>query len=65
MAGFQTYLPPNDESPGVWVEKAGFLIGVAGIGLSLLAAVSGVEPAWDRMLLTAIPPRMPEPREAA
>jgi lantibiotic modifying enzyme len=33
---------------------AGFLTGVAGIGLALLAATSSVEPAWDRVLLASI-----------
>ncbi|MFP5286028.1 MAG: lanthionine synthetase C family protein [Thermoanaerobaculia bacterium] len=35
----------------------GFLTGAAGIGLALLAAVTPVEPEWDRLLLVAIPPR--------
>ena len=34
-----------------------FLTGAAGIGLALLAAVTPVEPEWDRLLLVAIPPR--------
>lgn len=42
--------------PGSWKAEPGFLLGAAGVGLALLAAVSGVEPAWDRVLLTAIPP---------
>jgi len=32
------------------------LTGVAGIGLTLLGAVSPVEPAWDRALLCSVPP---------
>jgi hypothetical protein len=40
-----------------WQEDPRFLSGAAGIGLALLAAASPVEPAWDRLLLTAIPPR--------
>lgn len=31
--------------------------GVAGIGLALLAAVTEVEPGWDRLLLMTVPPR--------
>lgn len=46
---------------GSWRADPGFLIGTAGIGLALLAAVSEVEPAWDRVLLTSVPPR-PETR---
>ena len=31
-----------------------FLLGAAGVGLALLAAVSDVEPAWDRLLLASL-----------
>ena len=41
----------------MWKTEPGFLSGVAGIGLGLLAAVTDLEPAWDRVLLVAIPPR--------
>jgi lantibiotic biosynthesis protein len=34
-----------------WTGDPGFLTGAAGIGLALLAAVSPVEPEWDRLLL--------------
>ncbi len=40
----------------LWAADAGFLTGAAGIGLALLAAVTSVEPKWDRLLLVAIPP---------
>jgi lantibiotic biosynthesis protein len=43
------------EDGQMWKEP-GFLTGAAGIGLALLAAVSEVEPAWDRVLLVSIPP---------
>jgi hypothetical protein len=36
------------------VDSPGFLEGVAGIGLALLAAVSPVEPAWDRLLMASL-----------
>lgn len=36
-------------------EQDGFLTGAAGIGLALLAAVSPVEPRWDRVLLLSGP----------
>lgn len=39
-----------------WRAEAGFLTGIAGIGLALLGAVSPVEPAWDRVLLCSVPP---------
>ena len=38
------------------MSEPGFLTGAAGIALALLAAVSDVEPAWDRVLLVSIPP---------
>ena len=34
-----------------WIADPAFLGGAAGIGLALLAAISPVEPAWDRLLL--------------
>lgn len=34
-----------------WVEERGLLNGAAGVGLALLATVSDVAPAWDRVLL--------------
>jgi lantibiotic modifying enzyme len=52
LAGFQVWN---------WVERttscADLLEGVAGIGLVLMAAVTEVEPQWDRLLLVAVPPR--------
>jgi hypothetical protein len=33
------------------------LMGVAGIGLALLAATSTVEPAWDRVILSNLAPQ--------
>jgi lantibiotic biosynthesis protein len=37
----------------------GILVGIAGIGLSLLASSSAVEPCWDRIFLLDIPPLSP------
>jgi len=37
--------------PTTWEEDPGFLTGAAGVGLALLAAVTDVEPNWDRCLL--------------
>ena len=34
-----------------WVDDASFLTGSAGVGLTLLAAVTDIEPKWDRLLL--------------
>jgi len=38
-----------------WKKDPGLLTGAAGIALALLAAITPVEPAWDRMLLVSIP----------
>jgi len=52
VGGFLSFSPVDDDFDNlVWNADAGFLGGSAGIGLSLLAALSDVEPAWDRLLL--------------
>jgi lantibiotic biosynthesis protein len=40
---------------GKRLDHPGFRIGSAGIGLALLASISSVEPAWDRLLLASAP----------
>lgn len=42
-------------APVRWSEETGFLTGAAGIGLTLLAALTPVEPAWDRVMLLSLP----------
>jgi lantibiotic modifying enzyme len=39
-----------------WRAAAGFLTGAAGVAMALRAAGTPIEPAWDRVLLVAIPP---------
>ena len=56
VAGFAAMTVGRDDKP-CWVAEPGILMGGAGIALALLAAVTPLEPAWDRMLLVAIPPR--------
>jgi hypothetical protein len=34
-----------------WVGRPGLLTGAAGVGLSLLAAATSLDPSWDRCLL--------------
>jgi len=52
IAGFRAWrAQPSPQ--GEWVAEPGFLEGAAGIGLVLLAAVSSVEPEWDRILLVS------------
>lgn len=56
IAGFSAWLPSGPDRESEWQADAGFLTGAAGIGLALLAAVTPVEPEWDRLLMVAIPP---------
>jgi len=62
IAGYPSYLPLERGAVGAgdWSPQPGFLIGAAGVGLALLGMVSDVEPSWDRVLLTAIPPQEQE-----
>ncbi|MCP4570919.1 MAG: lanthionine synthetase C family protein [bacterium] len=55
VGGFLTYRPrSNGGDP--WTADPGLLRGAAGTALALLAAVSAVEPRWDRALLASVPP---------
>jgi lantibiotic modifying enzyme len=55
VAGFSRYWQRQDGAD-CWLKDPGLLTGAAGIALALLAAATPIEPAWDRMLLVAIPP---------
>ena len=50
LAGYRSFWVDPDGATETWLSTAGFLEGIAGIGLALLAGVSDVEPAWDRVL---------------
>ena len=50
LAGYLSWWSGNKE----WTRDPALLGGAAGIGLSLLAAISETEPLWDRPLLLAI-----------
>ena len=52
IGGFLTINVVNEER--CWVADPGLLTGAAGIGLALLAAITPVEPAWDRILQVSI-----------
>jgi lantibiotic modifying enzyme len=60
IAGWRAWRPVGEvtlPTPELgWVTDPGFLTGAAGIGLALLAVTSPVEPAWDRLLLSSVPP---------
>jgi lantibiotic modifying enzyme len=51
IAGFRIWRVNTPGSGGYWDAEPGFLEGVTGVGLTLLGAVSEVEPEWDRILL--------------
>ncbi len=55
VGGYLAYSSPPGGDPE-WLEVRGLLEGAAGIALALLAAVSAVEPAWDRVLMTSTRP---------
>jgi len=59
IAGFQAYHPHPDGSPPAWEDDPTFLTGAAGVALGLLAGISSVEPAWDRLLAISLPPAGP------
>lgn len=56
IAGYAALWGMDDQDREDWKAEAGFLLGAAGIGLALLAAVTPVEPSWDRLLLIRLPP---------
>jgi hypothetical protein len=56
IGGYEAWLP-DDKGALSWAADPGLLTGAAGIALALLAATSAIEPAWDSMLLAAVPPR--------
>ena len=54
IAGYSAYRDTNDDGEEYWEDRVGILEGAAGVALALLAAATGVEPEWDRMLLVSI-----------
>ncbi len=48
LSGYKSF---RTEEYGGWKEEFGFLEGIAGIGLSLLSAISDIDPKWDEILL--------------
>jgi lantibiotic modifying enzyme len=56
LAGLVTWFS-DAPGGGAWRGEIGFLVGIAGVGLALLAAMTEVEPAWDRVMLVSIPPQ--------
>jgi hypothetical protein len=56
LAGYLTYAGDEQGAPR-WVADPGLVNGATGIALALLAAISGIEPLWDRCFLLDIPIR--------
>jgi lantibiotic biosynthesis protein len=56
VGGYPKYRQTSD-GKDAWVTKVDFLEGAVGVALSLLSAVSVVEPNWDRLLLLSSPGR--------
>jgi len=51
VGGYSSLTKPDPDKPIVWEPSSAFLDGAIGVALGLLAAVTAIEPAWDRMLL--------------
>lgn len=50
VAGYRAWTATRPGERAAWQDDPGFLLGASGVGLALLAAVSDVDPAWDRVL---------------
>jgi lantibiotic biosynthesis protein len=59
IGGFLAWTPPEGVVDRLeWNADPSFLTGSSGMALALLAATSGIEPAWDRvMLVSPLPAR--------
>jgi hypothetical protein len=60
LGGYSAW-QPGDNGAQTWVADPGLLTGAVGIALALLAGTTAIEPGWDRVLLTAIPPTAAAP----
>ncbi len=58
VGGFRSWSSGPDGELG-WRDDPGFLEGAAGVGLALLAALSPVDPGWDRVFLESLRPVIP------
>ncbi len=56
IAGFSKY-GLNEDGEMAELYDPGFIQGAAGIGLALLAAVTNLEPKWDRIMMISAPER--------
>jgi len=51
VGGFLKLTRPTPQDPIVWEPSPAFLDGAVGVALALLAALTPIEPQWDRLLL--------------
>ena len=51
VGGFSAMTRPDPSAPPIWEANPAFLDGAAGVALAFLAAVTSIEPSWDRLLL--------------
>lgn len=61
VGGYRAWIGAVPAGQKPWSDSPGLMIGAAGIGLSLLAAIAHDEPKWDRMLLVNLPVGMAAP----
>jgi lantibiotic biosynthesis protein len=58
VGGFASLTVPDPSQPVVWEANPGFVDGAMGVALALLAAITPIDPCWDRsMLLSSITAR--------
>jgi hypothetical protein len=63
VGGYRAWGVTADGAEG-WIEDASFLPGAAGVALALLASITPLHPAWDRVLLLSLSPNPAAPRPA-
>lgn len=49
--GLKTWRWNEEKADKKWIESHGLLEGITGVGLTLISAISRIEPKWDRCLL--------------
>jgi len=51
IGGFSTWVTAEER----WMDDPGLITGAAGTALALLASITSIEPAWDRIFMLSIP----------
>jgi lantibiotic biosynthesis protein len=54
LGSYSFWIPGRSDNSLNWQANAGFLSGLVGVGLALLAATRPVEPGWDNLLLAVV-----------